>query len=395
MSRIDVPPVRVGAGLQPVALALGRRGVRRLGTAFVAACLIAMACGGDDDDDAADPAPSVAPPATSRVVPASPTPELEESLDTAAVIAQVRGPFAWPAEGPLTSFMGPEHPEGIDIGLDAPGSTGSPEVRAAADGVVRFAGGSDEETLGISIVIDHGNGITTTYGHLEEVSVEEGEEVVQSQTIGIGGSTGVSTGRHLHFEVRKDGATVDPLDVLPADVAAAAPQSIDCAESAFGLAAGSQVLLNFGALLRDGERIVGARTEALNDGPALSQRVDGVGRVLVTSEVNFDGAETDDEYSLRVTLDSSDGNRVITCGLAVERRSVATVFYARANPEPEGEPEPTVEPTPTPTPVYQINVPSYEIPATSGGGSQSPSYGIPAGATPAISSPSYGVPGSQ
>jgi hypothetical protein len=378
-----------------------RRAVTAIPFAIATLALLAIACS-SGDDDGPESTTTPARRAIAAAPTASPTPAAQDGLDRDIVI-EVRGPFAWPAVGPITSFMGPEHPEGIDIGLDAPGAASNPEVRATADGVVAFAGGSDDETLGISIVIEHGNGITTTYGHLDELSVEEGDEVAQGQTIGIGGSTGVSTGRHLHFEVRQDGATVDPLDVLPTGDAgggseAAARQTLDCGRTPLALPVGSQAVLNLGGLLRDGERVVGAEAEPLNDGPALEQRVEGVSRVRLTSALSFEGPSSrQDEYSLRVTVDSASGNRAVTCDVNVQRRSVATVFYARAIPETEAEaePEPTVEPTPTATPILQVQVPSYEVPASSGGGSESPTYGVPAGATPAISSPSYGVPGSQ
>jgi hypothetical protein len=244
-------------------------------------------------------------------------------------------------------------------------------------------------------VIDHGNGITTTYGHLDELSVDEDDVVAQGQAIGIGGSTGVSTGIHLHFEVRKDGATVDPLTVLPTEEVASSPQSIDCASGLQGVPVGSQVLYNFAGMLQAGERVVAVQAQPLNEGPALEHRVDGISRVRVTSPLDFDGPTREDRYDLQVTIDRPNGNRVVNCPLSVQRESVATVFYVRAIPPEEPEPEPTAEPTPTPTQVIPIQVPSYEVPTSSGAGSQPPAYGVPAGATPIVSSPSYGIPGAQ
>ena len=119
------------------------------------------------------------------------------------------GGFVWPVQGVLTSTFGPRwgrlH-EGIDIG--APGGT---PIVASAAGTVIFAGwlgGYGNLTL-----IDHGNGVATAYGHQSAFSVTSGP-VSQGQAIGAVGSTGNSTGNHLHFEVRINGAAVDPLGYL-------------------------------------------------------------------------------------------------------------------------------------------------------------------------------------
>jgi murein DD-endopeptidase MepM/ murein hydrolase activator NlpD len=64
------------------------------------------------------------------------------------------------------------------------------------------------------VVIDHGGGIATAYGHQSSIAVGNGQQVAQGQTIGYVGSTGHSTGNHLHFEVRVNGAAVDPLGYL-------------------------------------------------------------------------------------------------------------------------------------------------------------------------------------
>jgi murein DD-endopeptidase MepM/ murein hydrolase activator NlpD len=117
----------------------------------------------------------------------------------------------WPVQGVITSPFGMRwgrmH-EGIDIG--AP--TGTP-IWAAAGGTVFYAGW--EGGYGNLTVIDHGNGLATAYGHQSRIVVATGQTVTRGQVIGYVGSTGHSTGPHLHFEVRVNGTPVDPLGYLP------------------------------------------------------------------------------------------------------------------------------------------------------------------------------------
>jgi murein DD-endopeptidase MepM/ murein hydrolase activator NlpD len=122
------------------------------------------------------------------------------------------GSFSWPVTGTITSPFGwrsnpfggsPEFHQGLDIA--APSGT---TVTAAAGGTVIMAqwyGGS-----GNYILIDHGGGYSTGYGHLSAIYVSNGQSVKRGQAIGAVGSTGASTGPHLHFEVRIDGKPVDP-----------------------------------------------------------------------------------------------------------------------------------------------------------------------------------------
>jgi murein DD-endopeptidase MepM/ murein hydrolase activator NlpD len=117
--------------------------------------------------------------------------------------------FIWPVSGPITSGFGwrwGRMHEGIDIGA----ACGTP-IRAAASGTVVYAGWMDG--YGNIIVIDHGGGMATAYGHQSALYVGGGS-VSQGQTIGAVGSTGHSTGCHLHFEVRVNGTPVNPLNYL-------------------------------------------------------------------------------------------------------------------------------------------------------------------------------------
>ncbi len=127
------------------------------------------------------------------------------------------GTMVWPAEGEITSPFGWRvHPifgtqrlhTGIDIGADYGDAT-----RAADGGVVihsDWMGG-----YGNAVIIDHGNGISTLYAHNSQLLVSEGQTVAKGQTVARVGSTGYSTGPHLHFEVRQNGTPVNPLNFLP------------------------------------------------------------------------------------------------------------------------------------------------------------------------------------
>ncbi|HEY5161335.1 MAG TPA: peptidoglycan DD-metalloendopeptidase family protein, partial [Gaiellaceae bacterium] len=116
----------------------------------------------------------------------------------------------WPVQGVLTSPYGMRwgrmH-EGIDIGA----AQGTP-IYAAASGTVNYAGW--EGGYGNLTVIDHGNGLATAYGHQSQLAVSSGQTVSRGQVVGYVGSTGHSTGPHLHFEVRVNGAPIDPLSYL-------------------------------------------------------------------------------------------------------------------------------------------------------------------------------------
>ena len=94
-------------------------------------------------------------------------------------------------------------------------STGDP-VRVTANGKVVSAGWSGG--YGRMIEVDHGNGLATRYGHLSEINVKVGEIVKIGQVVGLVGSTGRSTGPHLHYETRIDGEAVDPQKFLRAGV---------------------------------------------------------------------------------------------------------------------------------------------------------------------------------
>lgn len=126
-------------------------------------------------------------------------------------------PLGLPHNGPISSeygyrknpfggYVGEFHP-----GIDIKGTLGD-EVRATADGIVVrndwYSG------YGNAVLIDHGSGLTTLYGHLSRVNVVPGQEVKTGDVIGYLGSTGRSTGPHIHYEIRKNGEDIDPAPFL-------------------------------------------------------------------------------------------------------------------------------------------------------------------------------------
>lgn len=119
--------------------------------------------------------------------------------------------LSWPVTGWVSSpyglRQGRPH-EGMDIAADY----GQP-IRAAAAGRVVFAG--PRGTYGLTVIIDHGNGWQTLYAHASQLLVSEGQEVAAGETVALVGSTGRSTGPHLHLEVRHHGIPLNPARYLP------------------------------------------------------------------------------------------------------------------------------------------------------------------------------------
>jgi murein DD-endopeptidase MepM/ murein hydrolase activator NlpD len=134
----------------------------------------------------------------------------QQASTSSAPVVSGSGQLSWPVSGPVTSGFGSRwgrmH-EGIDIAV----GQGTP-VHAAAAGTVIYAGWM--EGYGNLVVIDHGSGLSTAYGHNSSLASSVGESVSAGQVIAYSGSTGHSTGPHVHFEVRVNGAPVDPLGYL-------------------------------------------------------------------------------------------------------------------------------------------------------------------------------------
>lgn len=126
--------------------------------------------------------------------------------------------YVYPLMGPRVSsdFGNRVHPIKRVVrhhdGMDLAAPFGSP-VRSIAEGTVIFA--DNYAGYGRLVVVKHANGITSHYGHLQEIKARPGQHINAGQLIATVGSSGISTGPHLHFELRKDGQPEDPEKYLP------------------------------------------------------------------------------------------------------------------------------------------------------------------------------------
>lgn len=166
-----------------------------------------------------EPVTALAPARPTTIAP-TPMPDWPEPEPVTALAPPAAPPqrptspgFIWPVAGRVTSGFGWRRGR-LHAGIDIPGPVGTPIV-AVADGVVIFAG-YGRDGYGNRVDIRHPNGIVTRYAHGQRIFVTTGQQVTQGQTIMSRGSTGWSTGPHLHFEVRPGGgAAVNPMPYLP------------------------------------------------------------------------------------------------------------------------------------------------------------------------------------
>ena len=145
--------------------------------------------------------------------------KLEDDMQSYEAVLRKRGytPTIWPVDGKLEGgFGGRRNPFGgpgyeFHTGQDIEAPMGAPVV-AGASGKISFVGW--QNGYGQLVVVDHGGGLTTRYGHLSHIDVDAGQQVSRGQLVGQVGSTGRSTGPHLHYEVRINDAPVNPLEYL-------------------------------------------------------------------------------------------------------------------------------------------------------------------------------------
>ena len=158
------------------------------------------------------PPPPVAAPAAPPAVAPQPAyqPAVVSEPDPEPAPARVSSGYIWPFYSSISQYFSSYH-RGIDIdGFGRYGAT----ISAAASGTVVLAAYQDYG-YGNHIIIQHPDGSRTLYAHLSEIWVSQGEYVSQGEGIGALGSTGYSTGPHLHFEIHIGGVQVDPLAYLP------------------------------------------------------------------------------------------------------------------------------------------------------------------------------------
>jgi murein DD-endopeptidase MepM/ murein hydrolase activator NlpD len=172
------------------------------------ACLLLItAC---HEEPATDPTPPQAEPVEPRDVPRAPEP-LAHPLPPLPALAwpvrptHVTSDFGWRTD-PVTG-KGTRLHKGLDL-RGAPGEL----VRSVADGTVRFAG--HDPLLGNMIVIDHGQGLQSWYGHMSDLLVHDGLAVERGAAIGLVGNSGRSAAPHLHLTIKLDGEAIDPRRLL-------------------------------------------------------------------------------------------------------------------------------------------------------------------------------------
>lgn len=155
------------------------------------------------------------PAATEKQASAKPATRRHAPPPTAVVAAltRLRGGFLWPVDGEVVKRFGTdaggERNDGVELAVPV-----STPVRAAADGVVAYAG-TGVTALGGVVIIKHGDGWASVYGHARKLLVRRGEEVKQGETIALSGETGDAERPELHFELRKGRTPVDPESELP------------------------------------------------------------------------------------------------------------------------------------------------------------------------------------
>lgn len=181
---------------------------------MIAAVLATGACNGGEDPSA------VAQSSTSAEAPAlPPIPQIDDPLAAAGLDALRREPaLGWPVESVhITSYFGwrvdPVSGKGTRLhrGLDLRGRTGD-LVLSVGDGTVAFVG--HDPLLGNMVVVDHGDGLESLYGHLDAALVHAGLAIPRGATVGLVGNTGRSEAPHLHLTIKLHDVAIDPLLVL-------------------------------------------------------------------------------------------------------------------------------------------------------------------------------------
>jgi hypothetical protein len=319
----------------------------------------------------AGPAPIVTPPAFPRSQPTG----------TSRFTADVRQTtqFIWPALGPLSSYFGAYHQLGIDIALSH--GEDSPII-ASAHGIVEFAGGSSCCDYGLYVVLAHDGNRRTLYGHLSSIQVTEGEEVIQGQMLGLGGSTGVSDGKHLHFEIHEGDKLVDPLRYLPAAQRPTQLPSLrtDCSNDFVRIDPDSQLTMEFTEAV--GYRPVSAHFDEDATAAGFAAGIEGQGGLTRRVSIIIPPAPSAKGFirdaSLTVTLTDGPDQRTLECALRlatmqtmanaprVTRHPGGAVGTPTATPIRSKYPTPTPPPSKTPQVTSTTTVARQAQPAVAG-----------------------------
>lgn len=161
--------------------------------------------------DAPEPEPQARPRAPPKPGD-KPEPAEKPKPQKAARVGKGTGVLQWPLRGVLYARFGKKGKEPHD-GIDLSAPAGLP-VKTAAPGQVLFAG--DQKGYGLIVIVEHAEGLITLYAHNRDLRVKTGQKVREGQVVATVGDSGRTSGPHLHFEVRKDGVPVDPLEYLGA-----------------------------------------------------------------------------------------------------------------------------------------------------------------------------------
>lgn len=147
--------------------------------------------------------PEPTPPQRPVVVP-------EKRQTRAVKVGTSNGPLSWPLRGVLYARFGRKGKEPHD-GIDLAAPAGTP-VKTAAPGTTLYAG--EQKGYGLIVIVQHDGGLVTLYAHNRDVRVKTGQKVREGQVVATVGDSGKTSGPHLHFEVRREGVPIDPLEVL-------------------------------------------------------------------------------------------------------------------------------------------------------------------------------------
>jgi murein DD-endopeptidase MepM/ murein hydrolase activator NlpD len=153
--------------------------------------------------DAPEPEPPARPATTATTAP-------EKKQPKVVPVGKGSGQLQWPLRGVLYARFGKKGKE-LHDGIDLAAPAGLP-VKTAAPGTVLFAG--EQKGYGLIVIIEHEGGLITLYAHNRDLRVKTGQKVREGQVVATVGDSGRTSGPHLHFEVRKDGMPVDPLEYL-------------------------------------------------------------------------------------------------------------------------------------------------------------------------------------